>query len=86
MDTMSAEQIREWIVDHVDVAELRGRRVLLIVPDYTRTAPLETLFPALRSLLRPEVAALDVMVALGTHPPMPEQQIRTMLGIADNDP
>ncbi|MFZ9089088.1 MAG: lactate racemase domain-containing protein [Planctomycetaceae bacterium] len=83
---MSAEQIREWIVNHVDVAELRGRRVLLIVPDYTRTAPLETLFPALRSLLRPEVAALDVMVALGTHPPMPEQQIRTMLGIADNDP
>lgn len=86
MDTMSAEQIREWIVNHVDVAELRGRRVLLIVPDYTRTAPLGTLFPALRSLLRPEVAALDVMVALGTHPPMPEQQIRTMLGIADSDP
>lgn len=86
MDTMSVVQMQQWITANVDVAELRNRRVLLIVPDYTRTAPLPVLFPALRQLLRPEVAALDVLVALGTHPPMPEQQIRGMLGIADDDP
>lgn len=86
MDTMSVVQMQQWITANVDVAELRNRRVLLIVPDYTRTAPLPVLFPALRQLLRPEVAALDVLVALGTHPPMPEQQIRGMLGIANDDP
>ncbi len=86
METMSVAQMQHWIAANVDVAELRNRRVLLIVPDYTRTAPLPVLFPALRQLLRPEVAALDVLVALGTHPPMPEQQIRSMLGIADDDP
>lgn len=86
MDTMSVVQMQQWITANVDVAELRNRRVLLIVPDYTRTAPLPVLFPALRQLLRPEVAALDLLVALGTHPPMPEQQIRGMLGIANDDP
>jgi len=35
----------------------------------------------------PRVAkSLDVLVALGTHPPMPERQIRRMLGITDDDP
>ncbi|MFM8726110.1 MAG: lactate racemase domain-containing protein, partial [Planctomycetaceae bacterium] len=60
--------------------------MLLIIPDNTRTAPLNVLVPAIRSLLRPVTAALDVLVALGTHPPMPQERIRSMLGIAENDP
>jgi nickel-dependent lactate racemase len=86
MKTLTADEMRNWIQQHVPLEDFRGKRVLLIVPDNTRTAPLPVLFPGLRSLLRPVTASLDLLVALGTHPPMPEDKIRAMLGIAENDP
>ena len=86
MKTLTADEMRNWIQQHVPLEDFRGKRVLLIVPDNTRTAPLPVLFPALRSLLRPVTASLDLLVALGTHPPMPQDKIRAMLGIAGNDP
>jgi nickel-dependent lactate racemase len=84
--TLTPDQIRHWIASRIPVEDFRGRRVLLIVPDNTRTAPLPILFPALRQHLRPHVTALDVLVALGTHRPMPDAAIRSMLGIATDDP
>ncbi|HMO66385.1 MAG TPA: lactate racemase domain-containing protein, partial [Verrucomicrobiota bacterium] len=56
-------------------AEQRGRRVLLIVPDGTRTAPVGLLFRALFAEFGEVAAALDVMIALGTHQPMSEAAI-----------
>ena len=85
LKTLNADQMRNWIQQHVPLADFRGQRVLMIVPDNTRTAPLPVLFPALRSLLRPVTKSLDVLVALGTHPPMSQEKIRAMLGIADDD-
>jgi nickel-dependent lactate racemase len=84
--TLTPDQIRQWIASRIPLEDFRGRRVLLIVPDNTRTAPLPVLFPALRQLLRPHVQALDVLVALGTHRPMPDAAIRSMLGINPDDP
>lgn len=83
---LNPDQIRQWIASQIPTADFRGRRVLLIVPDNTRTAPLPVLFPALRQQLRPHVQSLDVLVALGTHRPMPDAAIRRMLGIAADDP
>ncbi len=84
--TLNADDMREWLHQHVPLVDFRNRRVLLIVPDNTRTAPLPVLFPALRTMLRPIAKSLDVLVALGTHPPMPLEKIRSMLGIAVDDP
>ena len=86
LKTLNTDQMMNWIHQHVPLDDFRGQRVLMIVPDNTRTAPLPVLFPALRSLLRPVTKSLDVMVALGTHPPMPQEKIRAMLGITDDDP
>lgn len=86
LSTMSPSQMRQWIQQNVPLDEYRGQRVLMIIPDSTRTAPLPVLFPALRELLVPVVSRLDVLVALGTHPPMPVDRIRSMIGIAPNDP
>jgi len=86
LKTLNAERMQNWIYEHVPLDDFRGKRVLMIVPDNTRTAPLPVLFPALRGLLRPVTKSLDVLVALGTHPPMPQEKIRTMLGISDDDP
>lgn len=85
LPTLNPDQMRHWLQMHFPAEEYRGRRVLMIVPDSTRTAPLPVLFPALREMLRPLVARLDVLVALGTHPPMPQDRIRSMLGIAADD-
>ena len=56
-----------------------GRRVLLIVPDGTRTVPLPLLFRCIHAALAPRVAALDVLIALGTHQPMTPAQINRLL-------
>ena len=79
---LSDAQVRTWIADHVPPDDFAGRRTLLIVPDHTRTAPLPLLFDALFQHLRPLVETLDVMFALGTHPPLSESQMCQLLGIS----
>lgn len=55
--------------------DLSGRRVLVLVPDGTRSIPLGELFATVYDTLAPQVAALDVLIALGTHQPMPPAAI-----------
>src|SRR5687768_9748221 len=55
--------------------EYEGRNILLIVPDATRTAPVGLLFRLLHQRLAAVTRSLDVLIALGTHPPMSEQAI-----------
>lgn len=86
LPTMNNEAIAQWIEQNVPTADFAGKKVLLIVPDSTRTAPLPILFAELRRILGGVCSKLDLLVALGTHPPMPMDSIRSMLGIADDDP
>lgn len=58
-----------------------GKKVLLIIPDGTRTAPIGTLFKGLHARLKGKVAKLDIIIALGTHPAMPEDAINRRLEI-----
>ncbi len=60
----------------------RGRRILLIVPDATRTAPVDVFFKALHRRMSGGARAFDVMVALGTHAAMSEEAICQRLGIS----
>jgi nickel-dependent lactate racemase len=54
---------------------LSGKRVLAVVPDGTRTAPMGMMFRVLHGLLAREASRFDVLIALGTHPPMTEDAI-----------
>ncbi len=54
---------------------LDARRVLVIIPDGTRTMPMPLMFEPLERELGPRVAALDYLVALGTHSPMSDEQL-----------
>src|SRR5689334_22007812 len=61
-----------------------GERVLAIVPDKTRDDNTHLIFPIANEFLaRRGVAAFDVLVAQGTHPPMTESQKRSKIGAAD---
>ena len=82
--TLSPLQIREWFAN-LSKEDFVGQKILLIIPDATRTAPLPLLFDALFREVRPHCASLDVMVALGTHPPMSDTQIAKLLGIDETE-
>jgi nickel-dependent lactate racemase len=63
-----------------------GARVLAIIPDKTRDDNTDILFPAATEFLAQRgVAAFDVLVAQGTHPPMTEAQKLAKIGVASFD-
>jgi nickel-dependent lactate racemase len=75
--------VRGLCAAEMDGWSLRGKRVLAIVPDHTRTAPIDLMFRVLHDLARERGAeAFDVLVALGTHPPMSDEAIERRLGIS----
>jgi lactate racemase len=51
------------------------RRVLVIVPDNTRSVPLPVMFDGIVRALHRRCAKLDFLIALGTHPPMTPHRI-----------
>ena len=59
-----------------------GKRVLVIIPDATRTAPIPLLFRLLHAQLGRRAAQLDYLIALGTHPPLPPEAIDRLVGVA----
>lgn len=60
---------------------LDGKRVLFIIPDQTRSMPMPLMFRALHDALHGRVKQMDYLIALGTHPPMSDAMIQTLLGI-----
>ncbi|MBT5017395.1 lactate racemase domain-containing protein [bacterium] len=80
---LSEDQVRNWFEQNVPQEEFKNKRVLLIVPDQTRTAPLALLFESLFNRLNPVAAKIDVIFALGTHPPIPEELMFKLLGITN---
>src|SRR5690348_13219291 len=57
-----------------------GRRMLVIIPDGTRTAPIPPLFRLLYEQFGRRAAQLDYLIALGTHPPMSPDAIDRLVG------
>lgn len=60
--------------------DFHNQRVLVLIPDHTRSLPLPLLFRSLISVLR-DTKQLDFMVALGTHPPLSEESLNKLVGI-----
>jgi nickel-dependent lactate racemase len=58
----------------------KNQRLLVLIPDHTRTIPLPFLFRKLVEILD-GANLLDFMVALGTHPPLTESHINRLVGI-----
>ena len=76
---LSSAQIIETLHNGLD-GKFTNRRLLVLVPDHTRSLPLPSLFHALVDVLH-DAEQLDFMVALGTHPPLTEEQIHKLVGI-----
>lgn len=79
---LGAADVGEIVIRACPARDYLNKKVLLIVPDTTRTAPVDLCFKALHEELAGRTAAFDVMVALGTHQPMTEKAICDRLGIS----
>jgi len=80
---LTPEQVAEVVARACPPDAYRGRRVLLIIPDHTRTAPVGQLFRALHRQVGATTRALDILVALGTHQPMTEAAICRRLEMSE---
>jgi nickel-dependent lactate racemase len=77
---LAPDEIAGLVRDGLGRLPLDGRRVLVLIPDGTRTMPMPMMFEALERELAPRVAALDFLVALGTHTAMTDAQLSTHVG------
>ena len=78
---MTDTQINALLARELPHLVAPGEHVLLVVPDTTRTAPIARLFALLYPILRDVGARVDVLVALGTHPPLSDEALRRHLGL-----
>jgi nickel-dependent lactate racemase len=77
------DEIRNTLVNVLE-GRFTNQRILVLIPDHTRSLPLPFLFCALVDVLR-DARQLDFMVALGTHPPLSEESLNKLVGITAED-
>jgi len=78
-------QVRDLVEEACPAKDYRNKKVLLIVPDGTRSAPVGLLFQTLHGQMGEVTKAFDVLVALGTHQPMSETAICQRLEISESE-
>jgi len=76
---LTDEQITETLHNGLD-SKFQSQRVLVLIPDHTRSLPLPFLFRAMVNVLH-DTEQLDFMVALGTHPPLSKESLHKLVGI-----
>lgn len=77
---LSESQVAEVVEQAAALHALDGKRVLVVIPDGTRTMPMPLMFRLLGKILRPRVGALDYLVALGTHSLMTDAELTRLVG------
>ncbi len=78
---LAEQDVRSLMAAALSKAELDGKRVLIIIPDSTRTAPIPQMFRLFHEYLGKTAASLDYLIALGTHQPMNESAINRLVGV-----
>ncbi|HUX01520.1 MAG: lactate racemase domain-containing protein [Phycisphaerae bacterium] len=76
---LSDMEIRALVREALAGLDLGGKRVLALIPDSTRTAPVGLMFRTLADGLEGRAEKLDFLIALGTHRAMTEEQILRLL-------
>ena len=77
--------IRRVVGEGLAQMDWDGKRVLVIIPDHSRSGPTGLFFRAIADALMSRVRKLDFLVALGTHPPLTEAKIDELLGFAPGE-
>ena len=79
---LSDSQVAELVAQALPEENYHGKKVLLVIPDHTRTAPVGLLFKTIFNQIGAITKEIDVLTALGTHPAMSEEAICARLEIS----
>jgi len=82
---LTKSEAREICANALSALPLEGKRVLVLIPDATRPAPVEMFFRILYDLLGNKVKTLDYLIANGTHPAMKMERIYQHVGITERE-
>ena len=77
---LTADEVARLAATGLARMPLDGKRVLVIIPDGTRTMPMPLMFGILAREVQPRVQALDYLVALGTHAPLDDDALTRLIG------
>ncbi|HKB33186.1 MAG TPA: lactate racemase domain-containing protein [Candidatus Dormibacteraeota bacterium] len=79
------EQVREVLDKAFAEVPVDGRRLLVLLPDGTRHAPIPMLFRLLNELLGRRASRIDFLIALGTHPAMSPEAVDRLVGLPESE-
>jgi len=83
--TLTEAEVRDLCGEAFARESLDNKTVLIVIPDYTRSGPIDMMFRVVYSLLAGRVRKLDFLIALGTHPPMSDEAIYKLVGITKDE-
>lgn len=81
--SMKEEEARNVIFEALAQQSWQNRKVLLILPDSTRTAPVGLVYKTIYEAIAHEAACVDAVIALGTHQPMSMKAIFKRVEISE---
>jgi len=78
---LGEDRVRQIVAAAAEAIRPDRRRVLVVIPDHTRTCPLGQIARLLHAEIAPRATKLDFLIALGTHPPLSEEAIDRLLDV-----
>jgi nickel-dependent lactate racemase len=82
-ELLHEQQILDSLHKGLD-GQFARQKVLVLIPDHTRSLPLPFLFRAVVEILH-DTRQLDFMIALGTHPPLSQESLNKLVGISEGE-
>ena len=82
---LTEDAVRDVLVKAFSGVRVSGRRILVLIPDDTRHAPIPSLFRLLNDIVGKQAARLDFLIALGTHPPMAPDAVDRLVGVPESE-
>lgn len=79
--SLGESEVRNTLAEVFDRERFVGKRLLAVIPDGTRTAPIPMMYRLLHEVAGRRAAKLDFLVALGTHPPMSDRALGRLVGV-----
>lgn len=78
---VSDDRIRREMSSALERYGLEGKRILVLIPDNTRSAPIDRFFRLFHEQYGGRAACVDYLIALGTHPPLDQAEKLKRVGI-----
>ncbi len=78
---LSREELSALCKEALQRRDYKDKRVLVVIPDTTRSGPVDLFFRSISEQLLSRTRKLDFIIALGTHPILDETKLYRHLGI-----